>query len=78
LDRAGRYKELFAELLNAINDLYKFEGLKDDPTLRDGIINYLIPILINILISSVPQGECGYFNGQWLSGGTIPVRSIAG
>jgi mannitol operon transcriptional antiterminator len=44
LDRAGRYKDLFAELLNAINDLYKFEGLKDDPTLRDGIINYLIPI----------------------------------
>lgn len=44
VDKTGGYKDLFEELLEAINSLYKIDGLKDDPTLRDGIINYLIPI----------------------------------
>ena len=44
LDKTGEYKNLFEELLDAINSIYKIDGLKEDPTLRDGIINYLIPV----------------------------------
>lgn len=44
LDKADGYKDLFEELLLAVNSLYKIDGLTEDPTLRDGIFNYLIPI----------------------------------
>lgn len=44
LDKTGEYKNLFKELLDVINSFYEIEGLREDPTLRDGIINYLIPI----------------------------------
>lgn len=44
LEKVNGYKDLFEELLIAINSLYKIDGLTEDPTLRDGIINYLIPV----------------------------------
>ena len=44
LDKAGGYRDLFEELMLAVNSLYKIDGLTEDPTLRDGIINYLIPV----------------------------------
>ena len=44
LDKTGEYKKLFEEILNAVNDSYEIDGLREDPTLRDGIINYLIPV----------------------------------
>ncbi|MGV8024999.1 MAG: BglG family transcription antiterminator [Anaerolineaceae bacterium] len=44
VDKTGEYKILFEDLLDAINSIYKIDGMREDPTLRDGIINYLIPI----------------------------------
>ncbi|HAF62458.1 MAG TPA: hypothetical protein DCK95_09040 [Anaerolineaceae bacterium] len=44
IDKTGEYKTLFEDLLDAISSIYKVEGMNEDPTLRDGIINYLIPI----------------------------------
>ena len=42
--KADAHKGLFGELLEKISSIYKIEGLKDDPTLREGIVNYLVPL----------------------------------
>ena len=44
LEMVNGYKDLFEELLVTINSLYRINGLTEDPTLREGIINYLIPV----------------------------------
>ena len=44
LEKVNGYKDLFEELLVSINSLYKIDGLTEDPTLREGIINYLVPV----------------------------------
>ena len=44
LEKVNGYKDLFEELLVTINSLYQIDGLTEDPTLREGIINYLVPV----------------------------------
>ena len=44
IDKTGEYKVLFEELLDTISSNYKVNEMNQDPTLRDGIVNYLIPI----------------------------------
>ena len=43
-EKADAHKDLFLELLEKISLIYTIEGLKDDPTLREGIVNYLVPL----------------------------------
>jgi transcriptional antiterminator len=44
LDREGKYRDLFDGMMDVIDASYQIEGMIEDPTLRDGIVNYLIPM----------------------------------
>ena len=44
LDQESHYKELFADLLEHISQAYQISELRTDPTLRDGLVNHLIPV----------------------------------
>ncbi|MDK2982342.1 MAG: mannitol operon transcriptional activator [Chloroflexota bacterium] len=71
LERVDGYKPLFEELLVTINSLYQIDGLTEDPTLREGIINYLVPVFnqhayglwfpkANVDLSSIDECEAEY------------------
>ncbi len=71
LERVNGFKDLFEELLVAINSLYQIDGLTEDPTLREGIINYLVPVFnqhafglwfpkANVDLSSIDECEAEY------------------
>lgn len=43
-DQENHYKDLFVNLLDEIRGEYETENLHEDLTLRDGIVNHLIPV----------------------------------